>query len=211
MKAGPFTGAAGRALEHRGSRDLRPPALSRAASGSFIRAIHLGRRRSAFAERLCIRPTRAIRGPCPRATKNMLIGDIGNIPEPANLFDAQVALRKAMEPWVIPAASTTGFVSLDRSGPRRIGQSPRSAADVARGAVFISNGDLVGTVAEAPFALDWAGAYPGRHEVFLEMVDTLGGITPLRPRARWFSAFAASSNKTPPDLHYSATGKRPHQ
>lgn len=139
----------------------------------------------------------------PPGDKNMLIGDIGNIPEPANLFDAQVAWRKAMAPWVIPAASTTGFVNLDHP-VLAASANPPVGAEVVEVRFYI-NGDLVGTVAEAPFALDWAGAYPGRHEVFLEMVDTLGGITPSVPREVVFG-LRRIIEQDAPDLHYSATG-----
>lgn len=139
----------------------------------------------------------------PTGNKNMLVGDIGSIPEPANLFDAQVALRKSQVPWVIPAASTTAFVSLAHP-TLAAAANPPAGTQVAEVRFFI-NGDLVGTVTQAPYVFDWQGAYAGRHELTLQMVDSLGGITPSVPRQVVFGTRHIVEHDSP-DLHYNQPG-----
>ncbi|MCC5839870.1 MAG: hypothetical protein JJT96_07090 [Opitutales bacterium] len=139
----------------------------------------------------------------PPGDKNMLIGDIGSVPEPANLFDAQVELRKSMEPWVIPAASTTAFVSLDHP-ILAASANPPAGTDVAEVRFYI-NGYFVGAVSEAPYAFVWQGAYPGRHELTLEMEDSLGGVTSSVPRQVVFGTRRIVEEDAP-DLHFNAPG-----
>jgi hypothetical protein len=111
--------------------------------------------------------------------KNMLIGDDGIEPAPANLFDAQVALRRENEAWAVLAYPNDGFLPIAAPTFRA---SVNSTAGTAVAAVhFYLNGDLVGTVTDAPFSFEWADAVPGRYQVEVEMVNTDGVSTWSRP------------------------------
>ncbi|MCD8481200.1 MAG: fibronectin type III domain-containing protein [Verrucomicrobia bacterium] len=111
----------------------------------------------------------------PAGDKNMIIGDIGETPAPANLFDAQRALRAEQNSWVILAWPLEGFLS--RSNPIFKANANAAGSAAVESVRFHINNQLVGTATMWPWELDWDEAVPGRHLVQLEMLDSNGQST----------------------------------
>ncbi|MCC5840650.1 MAG: fibronectin type III domain-containing protein [Opitutales bacterium] len=115
----------------------------------------------------------------PAGDKNMLVGDVGGEPAPANLFDAQIALRHQSEAWAVLAWPNEGF--LDKNDPVfRVSANPPPGTAIAA-VRFHINGELVGTADTAPYTFDWTDAVPGRHTVRIEILDSTDGSTWSRP------------------------------
>lgn len=115
----------------------------------------------------------------PGGDKNMRVGDEGVEPSPANLFDAQVGLRRETEAWAVLASPSGGFLSTADPVLRADGNPSADGGITAFR--FHVNDDLAGEVTEAPYAFEWTDAVPGRHTVRVELVDAHGGSTWSRP------------------------------
>ncbi|MCC5806767.1 MAG: fibronectin type III domain-containing protein [Opitutales bacterium] len=115
----------------------------------------------------------------PGGDKNMLVGDDGVEPSPANLFDAQTGLRRDTEAWAVLASARDGFISASEADLRASGNPPPGTGVAAFR--FHVNDDFVGEAIAPPYAFDWADAVPGRHTMRVELVDTDGGSTWSRP------------------------------
>lgn len=115
----------------------------------------------------------------PAGDKAMLIGDAGLEPSPANLFDAQVALRRDTQGWARLAWPLEGFLRASEA-TFRAGGNPPPGTTIASMRVHV-NDEPIGTATAAPWEIVWADAVPGRHTVRVELVDSAGGSTWSRP------------------------------
>ena len=111
----------------------------------------------------------------PSGDKGMLVGDMGVTPEPANLYDAQVALRQATEASIVPAISSLGFFRASDVTIPVVAHSPAGTA-VAEVNAYL-DGDLIGSSSAAPFTVEWSHPVPGRYSLKVELVDSRGGST----------------------------------
>jgi hypothetical protein len=116
----------------------------------------------------------------PSGDKGMLIGDAGIEPAPANLYDAQVALRHSTEASIIPAISSLWFIPVsDVTIP--VVAHPPVGTTIAEVRAYL-DGDLIATSSSAPYTLSWNNPVPGRYWLQLELFDNLGGSTWSAPR-----------------------------
>lgn len=116
----------------------------------------------------------------PSGDKNMLMGDIGITPAPANLFDAQVAHRLGSNPMVVLDTPARNFYSTTRPIVLRAAGHPGQGRTL-QSLSYYRAGELLGTVTEAPFAFHWQSPIAGRHDITVRMVDDLGHVTESRP------------------------------
>jgi hypothetical protein len=116
----------------------------------------------------------------PSGDKGMLIGDVGIVPTPANLYDAQVALRHSTEASIIPAIRSLWFIPVDDVTIPVVAHPPVGTT-IAEVRAYL-DGDLIATSSSAPYTLSWNNPVPGRYWLEMELFDNLGGSTWSAPR-----------------------------
>ncbi len=111
----------------------------------------------------------------PNVEKDVLVLDNNVVPSPANLYDAQVALRGDLQGWVSLAeprldlaVPVAGQVTL-KAGVRA--KAGRSIASVE----FLANDAVVATALAAPWQSTWASAL-GKYAMQVRMTDSNGEV-----------------------------------
>jgi PKD repeat protein len=116
----------------------------------------------------------------PSGDKAMLIGDADALPQPANLYDAQLAHRLGAAQSVVLNTPAHNFYSTTRPVVLRAAGHPGDGVSIERIRYYRGAG-LLGEATAAPFAFTWEEPVPGRHWIFAEMVDGNGESTWSRP------------------------------
>ncbi|MCC5841651.1 MAG: PKD domain-containing protein [Opitutales bacterium] len=116
----------------------------------------------------------------PTGNKNMLIGDEGIPPAPANLYDAQLAHRLGSTPLIVLDTPGQNFYSTTRPVVLRATGHPGGGVSIEK-IRYYRGGQLLAEVGAAPFAFTWENPIPGRHVLTVEMIDNLGNATWSRP------------------------------
>lgn len=116
-------------------------------------------------------------GVMPVGDKGVLIADLGEVPTPVNLYEAQLDLRRKTHKWAALASPSTGFV---RAGEAARGVTLRASVNAGGAKVkrvsFVAGGRTLGTVDAPPYELTWRPE-PGRYDVEVVMEDDAGGTT----------------------------------
>jgi hypothetical protein len=110
--------------------------------------------------------------PAPETIKHVTNADDGVVPDPANLYDMQLALRREKDGWVRLASPSTGIaapgdITLSAEGGPAGGGSVKEYK-------FLVDGEVVGTAEGSKPRIVWKDAPAGEHTVVVEATDDAG-------------------------------------
>ncbi len=119
--------------------------------------------------------------PAPEKIKSVVNADDNSVPDPANLYDLQLDLRRERDGWVRLAGPTTGVaapgdITLSAEG------GPAGGASVEE-YKFLADGEVLGTAKGSEARFVWKDAPAGEHTIIVEATDDPGvtlASTPTR-------------------------------
>ncbi len=116
----------------------------------------------------------------PGGDKDVIIGDEGRTPYPANLYEAQVEHRLQSEAILRLDTPPDGFYATRQPVVLRGAGHPKQGRSIEQVRFYLGD-ERLGTVTENPYHFEWTEPEPGRHTVELEMVDSEGETTRSQP------------------------------